>query len=502
MLKPSPLFTDSAVLCRRKEIRIFGEVSPGQTVTAAITDRQGKLLAEGSSHETEGRFMVPLRPLEAQMGCRLTITAGGERFTAENIALGDVFLAGGQSNMELALCNALEGPEMIAVHDDPLLRFFNVPKKAYVSPEQQETFGRTRWQAVRPGCGGENSAVASFFASTLRKKHPEIPLGIIGCYWGGTSITCWMETDTLRTLSEGLRYLEEDARKTAGKTMETYLAEEALFQEGLDRWNQSVEAYRSDHPGAPWQEIEKACGMCPWCPPAGPGSPYRPGGLVAPMLACVAPFTLTGILYYQGEEDTGKTDHYDVLMAALIRRWRQLFMDAELPFLFVQLPMWLDFGAKDTFRWPLTRLAQAAARDAVRNTGLICLLDEGEYGNIHPVNKRPVGERLAELAGAMLYDGGEVSPRAVSKFTEGSILTVCCSAPLITRDGQAPRLLEIAEAAGEFVPAEAEIAGSSLLLRNPSICHPVRARYAWTDYSAEVNLAGENQLPLEPFWLE
>ena len=81
-------------------------------------------------------------------------------------------------------------------------------------------------------------------------------------------------------------------------------------------------------------------------------------------------------------------------------------------------------GAEDSFRWPMIRKAQAAARDAVGNTGLVCLLDPGEYGNIHPTDKRPVGERLAELAGAMLYGGGEVSPRAMGKAAEGDTLVV------------------------------------------------------------------------------
>ena len=113
------------------------------------------------------------------------------------------------------------------------------------------------------------------------------------------------------------------------------------------------------------------------------------------------------MIYYQGEEDSWKTEKYDRLMTAIIRWWREIFRNPELPFLFVQLPMWIQYDGEDTFTWARTRLAQAAVRDSVRNTGMICLLDEGEYGNIHPLNKRPVGERLAELAGKMLYGEGE-----------------------------------------------------------------------------------------------
>ena len=219
------------------------------------------------------------------------------------------------------------------------------------------------------------------------------------------------------------------------------------------------------------------------------------------MVREVVPVTLTGILYYQGEQDAGVTDQYDVLMKLLISSWRDLFREKTLPFLFVQLPMWLDWDAEDAHSWAKIRLAQAKARDETDHTGMACLLDQGEYGNIHPTAKRPVGERLAELAGAMLYGGGAVSPRALGKRTEGNMLIVSLSAPVKTKDGKDPNLLEIAGEDGQFVPARAEIRGNRLILEAEGVSRPVRARYAWTDYSCQVNLFGENGLPLEPFSL-
>ena len=500
MLKPSPLFTDGAVLCRGKEIRIFGSAAEGAEVTAILTDRTGAPLAEGRAQGRNGRFLARLSPQEAQTGCRLIIADGKERFIAEDICVGEVFLAGGQSNMELELRNADEGPELIAGHSDSRARFFTMPRRAREDagvPEAEQG----RWQAVSPGEGGGNSAVAYFFAAALRKRLGDVPVGIIGCYWGGTSITCWLDRETLRTSAEGNRYLEEYEERTAGKTMEVFLREEASFTEGMDRWNAQVESFRQAHPGASWKEVSAACGPAPWCPPEGPGSPYRPGGLAKTMLEKVGPVTLTGILYYQGEEDAEKTDRYDELMLLLIRRWRALFRDDRLPFLFVQLPMYIDFDTADTFRWPAIRRAQAAARDAARNTGMVCLLDQGEYGNIHPTAKRPVGERLAGLAGFMLYGGGEVSPRALSKYTQGGVMTVCLSAPVTAPGGGEAALLEIAGEDGVFMPAKAAIRGDRILLEADGVSNPVAARYAWTDYSDRVNLFGENGLPLEPFVL-
>ncbi len=499
MLEAASLFTDGAVLCREKEIRVFGRADDGAEVTARLTDARGEALAESTAAARDGKFLVFLPPQRAQTGCRLTITDGTETAAAGNVAIGDVYLAGGQSNMEMELRNALGGTEPIT--DDPMLRFFNVPRKAYPCAEQQQALRETRWHAVDRETAGYNSAVASYFGAAMRRKHPEIPVGIIGCYWGGTSVTCWTEEEALRSVLEGCRYLEDYEDLCDGKTLTEYLEEEEAFNRNLAEWNRKVEAYREGHPGAAWEEVEGACGKCPWDPPAGPGSPYRPAGLIETMLKETAPYTLTAALFYQGEEDTWRTEQYDRLLTAMIGNWRKLFRNPELPFLFVQLPMWIDFGTKDTYQWPRTRLAQAAVRDSVRNTGMICLLDEGEFGNIHPVNKRPVGERLAETAGRMLYGEGEESPRAAGRWVRGGRMHVLLTQTVMTSDGGAPRLLEIAGEDGVFHPAEAEVAGRELRIHSEQVKYPSAARYAWTDWSDRVNLFGVNGLPLEPFWV-
>ncbi len=499
MLEAASLFTDGAVLCRDREIRIFGRAGDGQIVEARLENESGAVLAAGKAEARDGRFLICLPPQTARTGCRLILDSGSERLTAADVAVGDVYLAGGQSNMEMELRNAAGGAEQ--AEEDPLLRFFNVPRKAVVNEEQQQAVRETRWQPVTRENAGFNSAAATLFGMRMRRKHPEIPVGIIGCYWGGTSVTCWMDEETLRTLTEGIRYLDVYAQACGGKSMETYLEEEKAFQEGMEDWNRRAEAYRTEHPDADTGEVEAALGVFPWNPPAGPGSPYRPAGLAESMLKEIAPVTLSAVLYYQGEEDTWKTEQYDLLLAALIRYWRKIFRNPELPFLFVQLPMWIPWNGEDTFTWARTRLQQAAVRDSVRNTGMICLLDEGEYGNIHPLNKRPVGERLAELACRMLYGKGEESPRAAQKQTAGPMIMIRMTQPIRTRDGKPPKLLEIAGADGKYVPAKGKIAADLLQIRAAEVPMPVSVRYAWTDWSDQANLCGENGLPLEPFCL-
>ena len=499
MLKAASLFTNGAVLCRRKEIRVFGEADSGSAVTVTLTDRRGNLLAENECIAADRRFTALLKPQEAMTGCTLNISRGDECFTASDIAIGDVYLAGGQSNMELELQNAEGGVEVIREHDDPMLRYYYVNKYAFVSDEQRAAADNVRWEAATPGNCKNLSAVAYFFAAKLRRLHPDVPVGIINCNWGGTSVTCWMPEETLRQTAEGARYLDEYARNGGNKPIEQFLAEEKAWQDEIRVWTERTETYRAAHPDAKTEEVDEACGLYPWHPPVGPGSPFRPAGLHETMTATVVPATLTGLLFYQGEQDAGCTEHYDLLLEQLAAFWRAQFMDDRLPFLFVQLPMWIEFKPLWPTHWQEIRLAQAKARDFIRNSGMICMLDCGERGNIHPVDKKTPGERLAELALDVVYgEKAELCPRAKGKYTDGNRLTVILNAPV--RAEREELLLEIAGEDGAFVKADAEINGNLLSLHADGVEYPVHARYAWVEYAA-APLFGLNGQPLEPFLL-
>ena len=131
----APLFGDGAVLCRRKEIRVFGTGEDGAQLSARLLDEGGKLLAQDETVIRNGRFCFLLPPQEARMGCVLTVTDGQDKTICCDIAIGEVYLAGGQSNMELELQNADEGPQLIPVHRNNQVRYFNVPKFARFTEE-------------------------------------------------------------------------------------------------------------------------------------------------------------------------------------------------------------------------------------------------------------------------------------------------------------------------------------------------------------------------------
>ncbi len=500
--KLPPLFRSGAVLCRNKEIRVFGEAEENARLTLILQDGAGAELARDDAVAREGRFCFRLPPQKAQTDCTLTLSDGESSVSYADIAIGDVYLAGGQSNMELELQNADEGKELIPVHNNPLVRYFNVPKFARSGPEAEEANENARWLPVAPGTARDMSAVAYFFAMKLQPEI-QVPVGIIDCYWGGTSVTCWMDEEALNRTAEGQRYLKEYREMWAGKSMDQYLAEENAFFSGLDEWAKKADALKAAHPEYTTKEINAEIGPCPpWNPPVGEGSPFRPDGLVHTMLERVIPAMLTGVLFYQGEEDTWRTKRYDILLSSFILRLREQFQDDELPFLNVQLPMWIDgAAAEDSKLWPALRLAQQKVYRNIRNAGLAVLLDQGEFDNIHPTNKRVVGERLYETALDAVYQrAARLSPFAVGKCARDGKLFVALSAPVFDR-GQGEFLMEIAGDDGDFQPAEIKLDGGVIVLSHPSVPHPVKARYAWTDY-AIVRLFGANGLPLAPFWLE
>ena len=493
-MKLHPLFTDHAVLCRGREIRVFGTAAAGETVTVTLAGPDGACLATNTCEARDGRFTAYLKPQEARTGCTLTAEGDGETEIHTDIAIGDVYLAGGQSNMELALCNADEGPERVARDSDPLLRWYNVPQRSVLEDAEEAEPGCV-WQVKGAGNGADMSAVGYFFARCARTDL-NVPVGVIDCYWGGSSITAWLDEEALARTAEGQRYAREYAEQTRGITLDMWRERNAAFQREMDDWNVWSGAQRAK--GVTWEEIN-AVRPCPWHPPMGPGSPYRPAGLAETMLRRILPVAVTAALWYQGEEDTERTERYDLLQECLITRWRELLRDDELPFLLVQLPMWREKGVPETGSWPRLRMAQERVVRRVAHTGMAVMIDGGELNNIHPTDKRTVGERLWVEARRVVHGlPAPVYPRVVMKWTEGSVLTVRLSEPVTERPGDP--LLEVAGEDGVWHAADAVLAGDLLRLSCPDVPRPVHARYAWVHWG-KVPYFGESGLPLAPFEL-
>ena len=413
VLHIASIFASHMVLQRNKPIAVFGALAAdcaGMEVVAEIHDFDGSLIAQEHAYSSQNvvngfsqwRVMLPAQPEGGPYTLR--IVAGNDAIEFDDVLIGEVWLAGGQSNMELELRNSEHADEALEDCADPLLRFYNVPKTGVINRNAENT---SSWQESSPENSGVMSAVAYYFARKLRSElDPDLPVGIVDCYIGGTSISCWMSEDALNSSDAGRDYLTRYQRAIAGKTQQQFELETSEWQSQMDAWNAAVETVRQTNPNATSSELSEQCGTCPWPPPLTSTSQWRPCGPFHAMLERIMPYSLAGFLWYQGEEDEQYCGFYRELLGMMIGEWRALWSE-NLPFLIVQLPQWIDgktaADGNDPMRWPVLREAQWDAAQSIDNVYAICTIDCGEYDNIHPLDKRTPGERLANCALRQIY---------------------------------------------------------------------------------------------------
>jgi sialate O-acetylesterase len=222
------------------------------------------------------------------------------------------------------------------------------------------------------------------------------------------------------------------------------------------------------------------------------------------MIHPVQQYRFRGVLWYQGETDASHPEYYARLFPLLIEDWRKGFDQGELPFHFVQLPNYSTV-AKDPNApsgWATVREAQAGALSKVSNTGMAVTIDIGEGDNMHPLDKRDVGERLAKDVLANTY-GRQIEgsgPYFQSMTVEGKAVRIHFTHAdgLVARGGD-PKWFAVAGADHKFVWADAHVDGETVVVSSPSVTEPVAVRYAWADNPEGCNLYNGSGLPTAPF---
>lgn len=239
--------------------------------------------------------------------------------------------------------------------------------------------------------------------------------------------------------------------------------------------------------------------------PPGPGNPNTPHILFDQMIAPLVPYAMRGAIWYQGESNAGDYEAYRAFMEDLARDWQRHWMQGEFPFLQVQLAgyeMACDYDPSAT--WPFLREAQFQA-SGTAGLGMVSALDVGEADDIHPKNKRAVGERLAGWALSRTYgrpDHAAHGPHYAGLTVEGDRLRLHFTGldgGLATRDGEAPRTFRIADATRRFVPAEARVEGDTVVVWSAEVSCPEAVRYAWSMNPASANLVNGAGLPASSF---
>ncbi|MCI1978975.1 MAG: sialate O-acetylesterase [Bifidobacteriaceae bacterium] len=520
------IFSDGMVLQRDQQIAVFGLATPGSKVSVTLKMNSGTadaLATTQTSAAGRWRALLPERPAGGPYS--LNVTDSTTELSFGDVFIGEVWLAGGQSNMELPLSGSEDGDKAVAASANPFLHFYEVRKTGWIDDDFLAEERRNSWQVSSPETTAQKSAVAYYYARHLQQRLG-VHVGIIDCYCGGTSISCWMSKERLASTPAGQRYLDDYEKKIVGQTDEEYDRIASSYQKKFDAWNADVARIKEADPTVSWETIESQIGACPWPPPAGRKSMYRPAGLYSTMVKRVAGYGLHGVLWYQGEEDEQRSSDYRTMLGCLIAEWRDAWNSSSLPFIITQLPRWIskaDYESNaDSGSWAILRQAQFDVAHDIKHTYLTVTIDCGEFNNIHPIDKSTVGSRLALTALAKIYGCSGVESEGPRLHS--ARLQLCDGVPSINlefthstelafghwndeadgeeknpseRSAQASGF-EIAGDSGIFVPVSASIHGSSVILEEPSIPDPYFVRYAWKNWGPAPLFNGQS-LPAAPF---
>jgi sialate O-acetylesterase len=255
--------------------------------------------------------------------------------------------------------------------------------------------------------------------------------------------------------------------------------------------------------GVAFQPIQDG-GFAGGNPAGGISAQNQPTSLYNAMVAPEIKYAIKGFCWYQGESNAGKPAEYAQLLPALIADWRSKWQQGTLPFLYVQLPGFMDYSYQPSESgWAVLRESQLSAL-SVPNTAMAVAIDLGEWNDIHPDNKKDVGERLALAALKTAYHENIVSsgPLYQSANIDGNKITISFTnvgSGLATRDDEAPGDVAIAGADKKFVWAKAKIEGNTVVVWSDDVPNPQFVRYAWADNPVNANLINKEGLPASPF---
>ncbi|MDD5707410.1 MAG: sialate O-acetylesterase, partial [Kiritimatiellae bacterium] len=395
-----------------------------------------------------------------------------------DVLVGDVWLCAGQSNMGFPMSAAEGGKEAASAPHSPMIRLLRIPERTALAPQEDM---HACWSNSTAEAVSDFSAAGFFFADRLQRELGR-PIGMIQAAHGGTVAEAFMSPEALAA----------PAFRPITATWEQWMKEypatpEERAKVGEQRRRKLVAAGKIP---PPWP-------LDPWPP----DHYHRPSLLFNGMIRPLIPYSIRGVLWYQGEANGWRACQYRDLLPALIADWRRQWGQTALPVLLVQLPPFeVDWLEKDV--WAELREAQLLVSQHVPHTAMVETLDLADGTDIHPPRKREVGERLALAALATVY-GRKVTysgPIYRSLRIEGDRVRLRfdhATGGLTAKDGQLHGFT-VAGSDRRFVPAEAHIEGETILVGADSVRGPVAVRYGWCNapVAALFNGAG---LPASPF---
>ncbi|HBC85742.1 MAG TPA: hypothetical protein DCZ94_02180 [Lentisphaeria bacterium] len=503
------IFSDNMVLQRNVKIPIWGTAEPGEEISVDFAG-QNRSAVTGK----DSKWLTHLDPMPASCEPRkMIISSSAPNPTISqsqyqqitNILVGEVWIAGGQSNMQFALADSMDAKKVVSKADHLEIRCYQVPRIPYVGADLENPaayFAKPEWKVCTPKNAGAYPAVAYHFAVKI-KKALKVPVGIVSCSWGGTSASSWMSEKYLSSDKDIKIYLDEYQALVSNLDMEKYEKDRSAYDSAVDKFVKMKEkAVKENISGA---ELDKLLGPYPWPPPAGPKNFQTPSGLYHTMVEKIAPYAVKGVIFYQGESDVEKASLYEKLFAKMIQNWRDDWKNPDLPFLFTQITTYGCDGKPDNEDWAVLREQQLFATKKIYNAYMAVSIDVGDMTDIHPENKRPIGERLALIARCKVYGQKIVCSGPVFHEMQingdKAILSFNHIGKGLVSKGKSLKGFKICGPDKVFVDAKAEIKKDTIEVSSSQIKVPRAVRYGWANY-AEINLFNKNGLPASPFRTE
>jgi len=464
------IFSDQMVLQRDARVPVWGTADAGTVVTVEFAGQKKTATAA-----PDGRWRLDLDPLAASATPRDLLISTNRSSPPENrkltaVLVGEVWLGSGQSNMAMTVNRSANFETEKTAATFPLIRHY---KEDSPNSESPQSVGKGRWVECTPDTVGAFSAALYFFGRELHQKLG-VPVGLINSSVGGTPIEAWIAADV---------QLADPARSAAV----------AALPPTPPVAPKAAPATASTPPPEKQKTAKKTAKATKAAAPRS-----STGGLFNGKISPLIPYAIRGALWYQGEANStpAKAPLYEHQLPLLIRDWRARW-GYDFPFAWVQLPNFIGAGRD----WPLVREAMLKTL-ALPRTGMAIAIDVGEANDIHPKNKQAVGHRLAQWALGTVYAqkvatsgplpaGHEIRGRElVLKFshTDGG---------LVAKDGPLTGFA-LAGANRAWVPAQARLVGSSVVLSSSEVAAPIAARYAWENFPT-CNLFNAAGLPASPF---
>ena len=504
MIRLARIFQSEMTLQRQKPIKIWGVTDCAQQASVSLN---GKILVE--KVELAGEFLITLPPQEAMENAVLRIIGTKDTIELNNVDIGEVWIAGGQSNMEFLLRYDAEGKKQIAAAHDLHFRFYDVGEYSYPEEEsysKKDNTGWDKWLTFNSENAEYFSAVGVYFAKQLRQVL-QIPVAIVGCNWGGTTASAWTKESYLAADADLKEYLNEYAAATCSLNMADYNrrhdeALEFLASPAMD--NAMRHALKATITS--WDILKNLplfLKISRGSIPMGPRNQNAPGCLYRMMVKQIAGFSVRGVIWYQGESDDCKPQMYDKLFSAMIRCWRDTWQE-ELPFLFVQLAPFGKWLGSTGEAYPILRQKQEIVSKTVPGCYMVSIMDSGMEKDIHPKHKRPVGERLALLARGKIY-GEDILCEAPElcnvEVQDGRLQLKFANAGTgLEIRGNTLNAIQINVNGKNIRHSKITAEGDTLYIDSGAIqkTAKLRVKFAWQGY-CEVNLYNSAGLSAKPF---